>query len=181
MPAWPHIRWHSCRKQPGRLPGLSWRCSPHNRCAETAGHWWLRRYQPWAEAHHDVELENEAGPVLARRGCRRGSQGSRYWMSWSRSIWIRRPSRIGWWSPLRSSLGRGCRHCWPPAMWCLRSTRCRWPGIANGIPCWGAKSDAADAHLLAEIVRLDRAHHRRIAGDSEIAEHIKIGIGRIRR
>jgi hypothetical protein len=25
----------------------------------------------------------------------------------------------------------------------------------------GAKSDAADAHLLAEIVRLDRAHHRR--------------------
>ena len=38
----------------------------------------------------------------------------------------------------------------------------------------GAKSDAADAHLLAEIVRLDRAHHRRIAGDSEIAEHIKI-------
>ena len=30
----------------------------------------------------------------------------------------------------------------------------------------GAKSDAADAHLLAEIVRLDRAHHRPIAGDS---------------
>ena len=38
----------------------------------------------------------------------------------------------------------------------------------------GAKSDAADAHLLAEIVRLDRAHHRRIGGDSEIAEHVKI-------
>jgi hypothetical protein len=26
----------------------------------------------WAEAHHDVELEDEAGRVLARRGCRRG-------------------------------------------------------------------------------------------------------------
>jgi hypothetical protein len=39
---------------------------------------------------------------------------------------------------------------------------------------FGAKSDAADAHLLAEIVRLDKAHHRRIAGDSQIAEHIKI-------
>jgi Transposase/Transposase IS116/IS110/IS902 family len=38
----------------------------------------------------------------------------------------------------------------------------------------GAKSDAADAHLLAEIVRLDRAHHRPIAGDAEIAEHVKI-------
>jgi len=38
----------------------------------------------------------------------------------------------------------------------------------------GAKSDAADAHLLAEIVRLDRAHHRPIAGDTEIAEHVKV-------
>jgi hypothetical protein len=38
----------------------------------------------------------------------------------------------------------------------------------------GAKSDPGDAHLLAEIVRLDRAHHRRIAGDGEIAEHVKI-------
>ncbi len=27
----------------------------------------------------------------------------------------------------------------------------------------GAKSDAADAHLLAEMVRLDRAHHRPVA------------------
>ena len=38
----------------------------------------------------------------------------------------------------------------------------------------GAKSDAADAHLLAEIVRLDRAHHRPVAGDSEDAEAIKL-------
>ncbi len=38
----------------------------------------------------------------------------------------------------------------------------------------GAKSDAADAHLLAEIVRIDRAHHRRLAGDSEEGEAIKL-------
>ena len=38
----------------------------------------------------------------------------------------------------------------------------------------GAKSDAADAHLLAEIVRLDREHHRPIAGDSPQAEAIKL-------
>ena len=31
----------------------------------------------------------------------------------------------------------------------------------------GAKSDPGDAHVLAEIVRLDRAHHRPVAGDSE--------------
>ncbi len=38
----------------------------------------------------------------------------------------------------------------------------------------GAKSDTADAQLLAEIVRLDRAHHRPLAGDSEEAEAIKL-------
>jgi transposase len=38
----------------------------------------------------------------------------------------------------------------------------------------GAKSDPGDAHLLAEIVRVDRAHHRPVAGDSEIAEHVKV-------
>ena len=44
----------------------------------------------------------------------------------------------------------------------------------NDAPPTRATSDPGDAHLLAEIVRLDRAHHRRIAGDSEIAEHVKI-------
>ena len=29
----------------------------------------------------------------------------------------------------------------------------------------GAPSDVADAHLLADVVRLDRAHHRRVDGD----------------
>jgi transposase len=38
----------------------------------------------------------------------------------------------------------------------------------------GAKSDAGDAHVLAELVRLDRAAHRPIAGDSDLAEAIKL-------
>ena len=38
----------------------------------------------------------------------------------------------------------------------------------------GAKSDAADAHLMAEIVRLDRAAHRPVAGDTALAEGIKL-------
>ena len=38
----------------------------------------------------------------------------------------------------------------------------------------GAKSDPGDAHVLAEIVRLDRDHHRPIAGDSEQAEALKL-------
>ena len=38
----------------------------------------------------------------------------------------------------------------------------------------GAKSDAGDAHVLAEIVRLDRAHHREIAGDTDLADAVKL-------
>jgi len=38
----------------------------------------------------------------------------------------------------------------------------------------GANSDAADAHLLAEIVRLDRAHHRPVAEDTDLGEAIKL-------
>jgi hypothetical protein len=38
----------------------------------------------------------------------------------------------------------------------------------------GAKSDPGDAHVLAEIVRLDREHHRPIAGDSGEVEGLKL-------
>jgi transposase len=38
----------------------------------------------------------------------------------------------------------------------------------------GAKSDPGDAHVLAELVRLDREHHRPVAGDSDTAEHVKV-------
>ena len=38
----------------------------------------------------------------------------------------------------------------------------------------GAKSDAGDAHVLAELVRLDRSHHRPVAGDSPEAEALKL-------
>jgi transposase len=38
----------------------------------------------------------------------------------------------------------------------------------------GAKSDARDAKVLADLVRTDRHNHRPIAGDSELVEAIKI-------
>jgi transposase len=38
----------------------------------------------------------------------------------------------------------------------------------------GAKSDPGDAHVLAEIVRLDRDHHRPVAGDSGEVEGLKL-------
>jgi transposase len=38
----------------------------------------------------------------------------------------------------------------------------------------GAKSDPGDAKVLADIVRTDRHNHRQVAGDSELAEAIKL-------
>ena len=38
----------------------------------------------------------------------------------------------------------------------------------------GAKSDPGDANVLAELARLDRHNHRRVAGDSETAEAVKV-------
>jgi transposase len=38
----------------------------------------------------------------------------------------------------------------------------------------GAKSDPGDAKVLADLVRTDRHNHRPVAGDSELAEAIKI-------
>lgn len=38
----------------------------------------------------------------------------------------------------------------------------------------GAKSDAADAKLLADLVRTDRHNHRLIAGDTPDAEAVKV-------
>jgi transposase len=38
----------------------------------------------------------------------------------------------------------------------------------------GAKSDRGDAKILADLVRTDRHNHRQIAGDSDLAEAVKV-------
>src|SRR5207247_7395812 len=38
----------------------------------------------------------------------------------------------------------------------------------------GAKSDPGDAKVLADLVRTDRHLHRQVAGDSELAEAVKV-------
>ena len=48
----------------------------------------------WAEAHHDIEIEDDSGVCWPGNGCRRDWLGSPRCTSWSPSIWIRQPSRI---------------------------------------------------------------------------------------
>ncbi|MGH3340248.1 MAG: IS110 family transposase, partial [Propionibacteriaceae bacterium] len=128
----------------------------------------------WAEAHHDVEIEDEAGRVLARRRLPEGLAGITMLHELVAEhldtaadpdqvlvgIETERAPRV------QALLAAGYVVF---AINPLQVARYRERHSPSG-----AKSDAADAHLLAEIIRLDRTHHRRIAGDSEIAEHVKI-------
>ena len=128
----------------------------------------------WAEAHHDIEIEDESGRMLARRRLPEGLAGITTLhelvaehldpMAEPDQVQVGIETDRGPWVQALLAAGYVVFAINP-----LQVARYRERHSPSG-----AKSDAADAHLLAEIIRLDRAHHRRIAGDSEIAEHIKI-------
>src|SRR5664279_5168916 len=135
----------------------------------------------WAKDHHDVELVDEQGKRLAYRRFPEGLAG----LSGLHALiashmppeWADLPPGE---AASRVKIGTERDHgVWVQAL------------VAAGYEVFainpfsvgnyrtrhstsGAKSDAADAHLLAEIVRLDRAHHRTVAADSDRAEAIKL-------
>jgi Transposase/Transposase IS116/IS110/IS902 family len=135
----------------------------------------------WAEDHHDVEIEDDTGKRLAKKRIPEGLEGiSEFhaliaehapgnWADLSaedaaarvvvgietdRGPWVQALLAAGYQvymiNPMSSARYRE-RHCTS-----------------------GAKSDAGDAHVLAEIVRLDRNHHRQIAGDSDLVGAVKL-------
>lgn len=135
----------------------------------------------WAEDHHDVEIVDEGGKVLARR---------------------RLPEGLGGVTRLHALVAEHAPPEWADVdpgtaaaqvVVGIETDRGPWVGalVAAGYTVYGlnpmsvaryrerhstsgAKSDTADAHLLAEIVRLDRAHHRPVAGDSATGEAVKV-------
>jgi transposase len=128
----------------------------------------------WAEAHHDIEIEDEAGKVLARRRLPEGLAGvtALHELVAEHLDPTAEPGQVligietdrGRWVQALLAAGYVVFAINP-----LQVARYRERHSTSG-----AKSDPADAHLLAEIVRLDRAHHRPVAGDSEVAEHVKV-------
>jgi transposase len=135
----------------------------------------------WAEDHHDVEIVDDDGRVVARRRLPEGLDGM-----------TRLHALIGEHLPTEWAEGEPARAA---AMVRVGIETDRGPRVAalvaTGYEVFainpmsvaryrerhstsGAKSDTADAHLLAEIVRLDRAHHRPVAGDSDAGEAIKL-------
>lgn len=135
----------------------------------------------WAEDHHDVELVDDGGKVLVRRRLSEGLDGV-----------VRLHALIAEHMPAEwADLDPGEAAAMVKVG--IETDRGPWVAalVAAGYEVFainplsvaryrerhstsGAKSDAADAHLLAEIVRLDRAHHRPMAGDSDTGEAIKL-------
>lgn len=135
----------------------------------------------WAEDHHDVELVDDGGRRLARARLPEGLEGITRLhglvAEYGAASWGDRPSEevaaqvvIGietdrgpWVTALRAA-GYQVFAINP-----LSAARYRQRHSTSG-----AKSDAGDAQVLAEIVRLDRDHHRAVAGDSDLAGAVKL-------
>ena len=128
----------------------------------------------WAEDHHDVELMDEAGTVLARRrlpegvagiaqlheliGAQLGPDGG------DAEVLVGIETDHGPWVGALAAAGYAVFPVNP-----LQASRYR---DRHGVS--GAKSDGGDAHVLADLVRTDAHQLRPAAGDSPQAEGIKV-------
>ena len=125
----------------------------------------------WAEAHHDVYLMDDAGKRLASRRLPEGLAGIRQ-LHELIGEHVQEPSQVvigietdrGLWVGALSAAGYQVFAVNPMAVAHYRDRH----------HVSGAKSDASDAKLLADLVRTDRHNHRPIAGDSLQAEAIKV-------
>src|SRR3954469_2162797 len=128
----------------------------------------------WAEAHHDIEIVDAEGRRLARRRLPEGVDGLATLHALiadhlaedddADQVAIGIETDRGPWVGALIATGYIVYAVNP-----LQAARYRERHGTSG-----AKSDAGDAHVLAELVRLDRAHHRPVAGDSALAAHIKV-------
>jgi len=135
----------------------------------------------WAEDHHDVEIVDDAGRRLARARLPEGLEG----IARVHAL-VAQHAPAAWADlPVEEAAGQvvvGIETDRGPWVMALRASGYQVYGInplsaaryRERYSTSGAKSDAGDAHVLAEIVRLDRAHHRQVAGDSDLGEAVKL-------
>jgi transposase len=126
----------------------------------------------WAEAHHDVEIQDGDGRRLARRRLPEGVAG----IAGLHALIV---DHLGDGEPDTVVVGiETDRGPWVQALLAagyqvyainpLSAARYRERHTTSG-----AKSDPGDAKVLADLVRTDRQHHRPIAGDSDLADAVK--------
>ena len=124
----------------------------------------------WAEAHHDVCVINEAGALVRRKRIPDGLDGVAQLHALvgehgsAADVVIGIETDRGLLVQALVAAGYEIYAINPFAL-----SRYRGRHVSSG-----AKSDAGDAKALADLVRTDRHNHRRIAGDSELAEAVKV-------
>jgi transposase len=125
----------------------------------------------WAEAHHDVHVMDETGRRLAARRLPEGLEGIRGFHELVAEH-VDDPSEVvvgietdrGLWVEALTASGYRVYAINPLAVSRYRDRH----NLA------GAKSDAGDAKVLADLVRTDRHNHRPIAGDTPDVEGVKV-------
>ena len=125
----------------------------------------------WAEDHHDIHLMDADGARLASRRLPEGLAGIRGFHELVAG-YAEEPAQVvigietdrGLWVEALSVAGYQLFAVNPLAVARYRDRH----------QVSGAKSDAGDAKLLADLVRTDRHNHRPIAGDSPAVEAIKV-------
>lgn len=125
----------------------------------------------WAEDHHDVHLMDATGAQLARRRLPEGLVGIRAFHELvadhaeePHDVVVGIETDRGLWVQALLATGYRVYAINPLAVARYRDRH----NVA------GAKSDAGDAKVLADLVRTDRHNHRPIAGDSPDAGAIKV-------
>lgn len=125
----------------------------------------------WAEDHHDVYVCDGDGVRLAKRRFPEGVVGVRAFHELVAGL-VDDPGEVavgietdrGLWVQALVEAGYSVFAINPLAAFHYRKRH-----VLSG-----AKSDAADAKMLAELVRTDRHNHRQVAGDSGAAQGVKI-------
>ena len=125
----------------------------------------------WSEDHHDIELRDERGQRLERARVAEGVEGVARFHALVAShaegpgdVVVATETDRGLFVGSLVAAGYEVYAVNP-----LSVARYRERHVTSG-----AKSDPGDAATLAELARTDRHHHRRVAGDSELAEALKV-------
>jgi len=125
----------------------------------------------WAEAHHDVHVDDESGGRLAAARLPEGVEGVRRFheliaahADTPAEVTIATETDRGLFVGAMVAAGYRVLAVNPKS-----TSRYRERHSTSG-----AKSDAGDAKVLAGLARLDGHNHRPIAGDSDLADAVKV-------
>ena len=125
----------------------------------------------WAEEHHDVHVEDEQGRRLATARLPEGMAGvARFhelvapFAEDPAEVVVGTETDRGLFIGALVAAGYSVIAVNP-----MSTSRYRERHSSSG-----AKSDPGDARVLAEMVRTDRHHHRPVAGDSDLAQAVKV-------